>query len=140
MVRMYTLLISRVLVVIACLILITSAQSYKPDSFTDYQNARDCVKGCVYSGLVDQAPLNLGCNQQNPVTCQCGSIGDVSNSLSRWIWTCASTGCGDDPEASSAVAIFHEYCVANLSPTAQPTSSSSSPAVTAGPTPGGTTG
>ena len=57
--------------------------------------------------------------QQSSLSCQCGTIGDASNSIYRYISECGSTVRGDRAEASSVGNIFHEYCIANLSPVTQ---------------------
>ncbi len=108
------------IVFLGCLILRTSAQVVTPiTAFSDYIAARGCVQTCAFfamqyglcSGIGFGAQC-AGCPGQNSLTCLCGTIGDVSASISSVVYSCASSACNDAIEATSAANIFHEYCTA----------------------------
>jgi hypothetical protein len=104
------------------LICSASAQVTPIYEFPDYISARACVQLAASNGIYDEGILGLGYVQQQSQTCLCGSIGSVSEQISEYIYTYASLICGDTIEASSAVAIFHEYCTASTGPPAAATS------------------
>ena len=111
---------------LGCLILRTSAQVTPITAFPDYIAARSCVQDCVDDGLSygycgGAFGACLGCPQQSSLTCLCGTIGGVSASISFFIYSCASSSCGDVIEATSAANIFHEYCTAGAAYEAQAT-------------------
>ena len=117
---------------LGCLILRTSAQVTPITAFPNYIAARSCVQTCAFgamqyglcSGLGPGAEC-AGCPLQSSLTCLCGTIGDVSASISSFVYSCASSACGDLIEATSAANIFHEYCTAGAAAAAQATSATS---------------
>jgi hypothetical protein len=122
--EMSLLITPRVFPIIAYLILTASAQVSPITTMSGYQSARACVQSCLLNNVwgYGYAWNVIGCMQQNPVSCQCGTVGGASLSISAYLSGCASSSCGDAAEASSAVSIFHDYCTVNLTPLgSQPT-------------------
>jgi hypothetical protein len=103
-------ILSTVVFVVESLILSTFAQVTPITDFPDYKTARGCVQSAASWGLYVYGIDDLGCGQQQSQTCLCGAIGSVSAQINDYIYTYASSGCGDTIEASSAAGIFHAYC------------------------------
>ena len=102
-------IISTIAVFLGLTSLALSAYVTDITAFPDYSAARECVQYAASVG-VGAFGWSLGCQQQTSITCLCGSIGDVSQWITSWIFSIASSNCGDDIEATSAVGIFAEYC------------------------------
>lgn len=97
---------------------------------TEYVSAPTCVQSCVSAGSVFGVN-SYKCNVAEPESCLCSADQGQSSKVSSFAFTCASSACGNNDEASQAAGVWSSYCVAN---NANPASAGATGAPTAGAT------
>ena len=109
----HDLLTFLIVVALSPVIILAVESETKIQSLSLYSDARGCVQGCANSAT--RYGINsFGCHQKYPATCICSDNVGQSSSIASFANSCALKSCSNAIDASSAVAIWVEYCLVNI--------------------------